>query len=89
MIYITMYALYIYDYDMLQRGFALIPIVLGMIFTSIDSGMAVTKIGYRIWIIIGSVLTAASLPLMSTVGSDSDLIFVMVYLSLFGLVWVV
>lgn len=83
--YIAMFIIYTYNYDTLQCGFTLLPMVIGMMLTSMGSGMMVAKTGYKKWIIAGSVLTTAALFLMSTLGSKSDLIFVLLYLLIFGL----
>ena len=83
--FIAMYIITIYDYDTLHCGYALLPMVFGMMFTSMGSGMLVNRTGYRIWVIIGSLIIMGSLFLMSILGSDSDIEILYVYLFLFGL----
>ena len=52
--YVALYIITIYDYDTLQCGFAMLPMVFGMMITAMGSGMMVHRTGYRIWVIIGS-----------------------------------
>ena len=75
----------IYDFDTMQCGFAMLPMVFGMMITAMGSGMMVHKTGYRIWIIIGSVIMVGSLLLMSSLGHDSDIVWLYVYTFLFGM----
>ncbi len=82
--YIAMYIITIYDFDTLECGFVLIAMVVGMMLTSMGSGMSVAKTGYRVWIVIGSILTTLSLFLMSILGADSELVFVIICLFIFG-----
>ena len=83
--YIALYIITIYDYDTLQCGFSMLPMVFGMMITAMGSGMMVHKTGYRIWIVIGSVIMVAALLLMSTLGSDSDIMMMFIYTFLFGM----
>ncbi len=81
----AMYLMNIYDLDAMQCGLCLLPLVFGMVFTSMGSGMMVNKTGYRKWVLAGSVLMTASLLLLSTIGSKPDMWIVLVYLFIFGL----
>ena len=83
--YVALYIITIYDYDTLQCGFAMLPMVFGMMITAMGSGMMVHRTGYRIWVIIGSVIMVASLLLMSTMGSTADIMILYVYTFLFGM----
>ena len=83
--YVALYIITIYDYTTMECGFALLPMVFGMMITSMGSGMVVNKTGYRIWVIIGSAIIMVSLLLMSTMGSTTDVMILYVYLFLFGL----
>ena len=83
--YVALYIITIYDYDTLQCGFAMLPMVFGMMITAMGSGMMVHRTGYRIWIIVGSVIMVASLLLMSTLEHDSDIIWLYVYTFIFGM----
>jgi len=82
--YVALYIITIYDFDTLQCGFALLPMVFGMVLAAMGSGMAVHKTGYKLWITIGSVVMVASLLLMSTMGSTADIMILYIYLFLFG-----
>ena len=83
--YVALFIITIYDYDTMECGLCLLPMVFGMMITAMGSGMAVRRTGYRIWIIVGSVIMVASLLLMSTLGSTSDIILLFVYTFLFGM----
>ena len=83
--YIAVYIVSVYNYDSLQCGFAMLPMVFGMMITSMGSGMMVRRTGYRIWIVLGSVIIVASLLLMSTMGSTADLAKLYIYTFLFGM----
>ena len=83
--FIAMYIITIYGYDTLECGVALLPMVFGMMITSMASGMFVNRTGYRVWVVSGSVIIVASLLLLSTLGSDSDISVMCVYQFLFGL----
>ena len=83
--FIAMYIITIYGYDTLQCGVALLPMVFGMMFTSMGSGMLVNRTGYRIWVILGSAIIVGSLLLLSTLGSDADINVLYAYMFLFGL----
>ena len=83
--YVALYIITIYDYDTLQCGFALLPMVFGMMITSMGSGMLVNKTGYRVWVILGSAIIMISLFLMSTMGSTTDVTILYIYLFLFGM----
>lgn len=83
--YIAMYLQQIYDIGTMECGLCLLPMVFGMMITSMGSGMTVNRLGYRKWIVAGSAIMIASLLLMSTLGSDSKRLIVLAYLFLFGL----
>ena len=83
--YVALYIITIYDYDTLQCGFALLPMVFGMMITSMGSGMVVNRTGYRVWVVTGSAIIMVSLLLMSTMGSTTDITIMYVYLFLFGM----
>ena len=82
--FIAMYMIYVYDIDTMTCGFMLLPLVVGMMITSMGSGMLVAKTGYRLWTVIGTVTIAASLLLMSTLGSDPSNLLLEIYLFAFG-----
>ena len=83
--YVALFIITIYDFDTLECGFALLPMVFGMMLTAMGSGMLIHKTGYKIWIVVGSIIMVASLLLMSTLGHDSDIVWLYVYTFLFGM----
>ena len=83
--YVALYIITVYDYDTMECGLAMLPMVFGMMITAMGSGMMIRRTGYRIWIVIGSVVMVVSLLLMSTLGSSSDIIILYIYTFLFGM----
>lgn len=83
--FIAMYMIYAYDIDTMQCGLMLLPLVIGMMITSMCSGMLVAKTGYRLWIVIGTAIIAGSLLLLSTLGSEPNKALLLVYTFFFGL----
>lgn len=66
-------------------GLHLLPMVLGMLITSIGSGRLVTRTGrYKIYPVAGMALTAIGLFLMSGMGPDSSLLEMGVYFFVLG-----
>ena len=83
--YVALYIITIFDYDALQCGYTLLPMVFGMMITSMGGGMIVNRTGYRVWVVTGSVIIMVSLLLMSMMGSTTDITIMYVYLFLFGM----
>ena len=68
-----------------ESGLALIPAVLGIILTSVGSGVAMGKTGrYKIYPILGGVMLTAALGLLSFIGPDTNYWLIAVYMLLFG-----
>jgi EmrB/QacA subfamily drug resistance transporter len=66
-------------------GLHLLPMVLGMLITSISSGRLVTRTGrYKIYPVAGMALTAIGLFLMSGMGPESSLVEMGVYFFVLG-----
>ncbi|MDR3206148.1 MAG: MFS transporter [Candidatus Methanoplasma sp.] len=55
-----------------NTGMILLPLVAGMMITSLLSGFTVRRTGYRPWLIAGPIITAISMVLLSTLGRGSD-----------------
>lgn len=72
MMYSNMFFIYIFGGTTLEAGEYSIAMVVGMMITSISSGFLVNKTGYRPWIIVGAVITAASFVMFSTLNIGSD-----------------
>ena len=83
--FIAMYMIYAYDIDTMECGLMLLPLVFGMMITSMGSGMLVAKTGYRIWTVIGTAIIAGSLLLLSTLGADPSKLLLEIYTFFFGL----
>ena len=82
--FIAMYMQQMFDIGAMECGIYLLPMIVGMMITSMGSGMLVNKTGYRIWIVTGSILIMVGLLLMSTMGSDPQRLPLFVYLFIFG-----
>ncbi|MCI2422521.1 MFS transporter [Saccharopolyspora sp. K220] len=66
-------------------GLLLLPMMVGLIGTSIASGTAITKTGrYRIFPILGTIITAVAMVLMTTLAADTPIWLICVYLFVFG-----
>ncbi|RPJ42743.1 MAG: MFS transporter, partial [Chloroflexi bacterium] len=68
-----------------QAGIALTPMSLSWTMASIFGGRLLLKMGYRTLSLIGMVLLVAGSLLMTTIGSSSSQIQVMIYTSLMGI----
>ncbi len=66
-------------------GLLMVPMMIGLLGTSIGSGLLITRTGrYRIFPIVGTVLTAIALALMTTLTATTPIWLVTVYLFIFG-----
>ncbi|HEV7951734.1 MAG TPA: MDR family MFS transporter, partial [Glaciihabitans sp.] len=66
-------------------GLLMLPMMAGLIGTSIISGIAITRTGrYKIFPVIGTVLTAAAMVAMTTLAADTPIWLICVYLFFFG-----
>ena len=66
-------------------GLLMIPMMVGMMGTSIASGIVITKTGkYRIYPIIGTLVTAAAMVAMTSLSADTPIWLICVYLFFFG-----
>ncbi|NUR70517.1 MAG: MFS transporter [Hamadaea sp.] len=69
-----------------ESGLRMVPMVVGLLITSIMSGTIVGRTGrYKIFPILGNVVTALGLFLLSTMGSTSSVFVVSLYLFVLGL----
>lgn len=83
--YMPTYLQMVYGTTATQSGLLLIPMVAGMLVTSIPSGLIITKTGrYKIWPLMGTVLVGGAATLLSTMQIDTPLFFVVSYLFLAG-----
>jgi len=66
-------------------GLLLLPMMVGLIGTSIVSGILITRTGrYRMFPIIGTILTALAMVLMTTLTADTPIWLICVFLFIFG-----
>ncbi len=70
--------------DTLKAAEYSLAMVFGMMITAMTSGRYVNKTGYRIWLIIGPIITAASMYMMSLLTVDSTLTYYALCLFLLG-----
>lgn len=66
-------------------GLLLLPMMVGLIGTSVLSGSMITKTGrYRIYPILGTIVTAAAMVAMTTLAADTPIWLICAYLFVFG-----
>ncbi|MET0590898.1 MAG: MDR family MFS transporter [Naasia sp.] len=66
-------------------GLLMLPMMVGLIGTSIISGIAISKTGrYRIFPILGTLLTGIAMGAMTTLAADTPIWLICVYLFVFG-----
>lgn len=83
--YLPTYLQMVYGLSATESGLLLIPMVAGMLLTSIPSGVIISRTGsYRIWPILGTVLVGGASALLSTLQVDTPLWQVVGYLCLVG-----
>lgn len=76
----------VHDYSPTASGLALVPMVVGMLTTSIGSGLLVTRTGrYKVFPIVGSIVVGVALALLSRLGPDTTYPEMAVYFLLLGL----
>ncbi|MDO7882739.1 MDR family MFS transporter [Salinibacterium soli] len=66
-------------------GLLMLPMMVGLIGTSIASGVIITRTGrYKIFPIIGTLITGAAMVAMTTLAADTPIWLICVYLFVFG-----
>jgi EmrB/QacA subfamily drug resistance transporter len=66
-------------------GLLMLPMMVGLIGTSILSGIAITKTGrYRMFPILGTLITGAAMVAMTSLSADTPIWLICVYLFVFG-----
>ncbi|KAI8607918.1 major facilitator superfamily domain-containing protein, partial [Chytriomyces sp. MP71] len=84
--FISLYFQVVFGDTATQAGLATVPMVLGLVTTSIISGFLVSYLGnYKFLFFIGPFITAAGIALMAFLDSGSALWQQIVYLAVFGL----
>ncbi|WP_409484443.1 MDR family MFS transporter [Arsenicicoccus dermatophilus] len=86
MMTIPLYLQIVHGSRPMESGLQMLPMVVGMMISSIVSGQLMTRTGkVRIYPIIGVALMTIVLFLLSRIGADTSLSLVMVYMFFFGL----
>lgn len=68
-----------------ESGLLMLPMMGGLMLTSIGSGILISKTGrYKMFPIVGTLLTAATLVAMTTLTGDTPIWLICVYLAFFG-----
>ena len=70
--------------DATTAGFYLLPFVAGMLITSLSSGFLLNRTGYRLWLVLGPVLSSIGLLLIYTVIPGTSLLLLFVYMFILG-----
>jgi EmrB/QacA subfamily drug resistance transporter len=68
-----------------NTGMIILPMVAGMMITSMVSGFTVRRTGYRPWLIAGPIITALGMILLSTLGRGSDTTTAIFFLFIAGI----
>lgn len=82
--YIARYLQGVMLYDATSAGIYLLPFVAGMLITSLSSGFLLNRTGYKVWLVMGPIVSCIGLVLMSTITPDTSLAMMMVYMFLIG-----
>jgi len=67
-----------------NSGVVILPLVIGMMITSMTSGFTVKRTGYRPWLIVGPIISASGMFLLSTLNMDSLVEIAVLYLFITG-----
>jgi len=85
MMVLPLYMQIVHDATPMESGFMMLPMVLGMMFASILSGQVTSKTGkIRVFPMVGSLVMAGALLLLSTINADTELLHVMLIMALLG-----
>ena len=83
--YLPTYLQMVYGVSATESGLLLIPMVAGIMATAIPSGQLISRTGrYKVYPIVGTVLVAAATFLLSTLGVDSSIVLVCLYVAVLG-----
>jgi len=85
MMVLPLYMQIVHDATPMESGFMMLPMVLGLMVASTMSGLVTSKTGkIRIFPVVGSLIMAGSLLLLSTINADTELLHVMLIMALLG-----
>jgi len=85
MTYLPMFMQKVVGMSATNSGVILLPLIGGMMITSIISGFTVKRTGYRPWLIVGPIVTAFGMGLMSTLTMTSGVPIAIFYLFITGI----
>ncbi|ARC57754.1 Multidrug resistance protein 3 [Frondihabitans sp. 762G35] len=84
--YLPTYLQMVTGADATQAGFLMIPMMAGLLVTSILTGQLVSRTGrYKVFPIVGTVIVAGALALMSTMTATMPVWIICVYLAIMGI----
>jgi EmrB/QacA subfamily drug resistance transporter len=85
MMILPLYMQIVHDASPMKSGFMMLPMVLGLMFASALSGQITSRTGkIRSFPMFGSLIMAVSLLLLSTIDADTELLHVMLIMSMLG-----
>ena len=85
MAYLPMFMQIVMNMGATNSGILLLPFVFGVMITAMTSGFTVKRTGYLPWLLVGPVVTAAGMLLLSTLGMGSSSTTLFIYLFFTGL----
>lgn len=85
LIYTSMFAISVLGLSTLESGTYILAMVFGMMITANISGQTVNRTGYRFWLIVGPIVTAIGLFMLSRMTIGTELWYYAVCLFVFGL----
>ena len=84
-IFLPVYLQVVQGFSPTESGLALLPMVVGIFTTSITAGQLMTRTGrYKIYPILGAIVTAVALVLLSTLDADTPFWLIAIYFYVFG-----
>ncbi|GAB3438917.1 MFS transporter [Streptomonospora sediminis] len=85
MAYLPLFMQVVHSYSPTASGLHLLPMVAGMLVTSIGSGQLVSRTGrYKLFPVVGMAVVAAALALLSTLGPQTPMALMSLYFLLLG-----
>lgn len=84
--FLPTYLQMVYGFSAMVSGYLMLPMVAGITLTATGSGILISRTGrYKIYPIIGVLISALALFLLSTLQTDQSVIFLCAYLGISGL----
>jgi EmrB/QacA subfamily drug resistance transporter len=85
MTYIAIFMQAVIGISATNTGTIMLPMVAGLMITSMVSGFSASRTGYRPWLIAGPIISALGMYLLSTLAAGSDTTIAILYLFITGL----